>query len=209
MLPERKAADYNAAVTRKTIGIFGSYATEPGDALYTLAYDVGRALGAAGFAVLNGGYDGTMRASSEGARAAGARTVGVTCPAVLRFRGEALQPNPFLDEVYEAPTILARIETMMRCCGGYVFLEGGTGTLSELGVMWEYVNKGFISARPVVTVGDFWEPIVSRIAAARHGSDKHVFRARSASEVSALMVQHAVATRASVHLQRLVAGRGS
>jgi uncharacterized protein (TIGR00725 family) len=174
-----------------------------------LAFDVGRALGAAGFAVLNGGYDGTMKASSEGARSAGARTIGVTCPAVLRFRGEALQPNPFLDEVYETPTIVARIETMMRACGGYVFLEGGTGTLSELGLMWEHVNKGFISARPVVTVGEFWEPLVSRIAAARPGADRNVFRAQCADEVAALMTQHAVGTRTSVHLQRLGDGRTS
>ena len=59
-----------------------------------------------------------------------------------------MKPNEFIDEIWEEPTLFARIETMMRHCGGYVFLEGGTGTLSELGAIWEYVNKGFISKRP-------------------------------------------------------------
>ena len=188
---------------RKTIGVFGSYEPQPGTPLYALAYKLGQCLGKAGFAVLNGGYDGTMRASSEGARSVGARTIGVTCPAVLRFRGRALATNPFLDEVYPAPTMLARIEAMMRASGGYVFLEGGTGTLSELAVMWEYVHKSFLRPRPLVVVGGFWEHLVERIAAARPGADRHIFRARSAEEVAGVMRRHAVPTRASQHFARL------
>jgi uncharacterized protein (TIGR00725 family) len=190
-------------MTLKTIGVFGSYAAQPGEALYALAYDVGRALGSAGFAVVNGGYDGIMRASSHGARDAGARTIGVTCPTVLRKRGTALRPNEFLDEVHEAPTMLARIEAMMRASGGYVFLEGGTGTLSELGVIWEYVNKGFIRARPLALIGDYWTELVARIAEARPGSDRHIARLTSAEPLAALMRERAVDTRAADCFRRL------
>ncbi|MFH0981113.1 MAG: LOG family protein [Planctomycetota bacterium] len=190
-------------MAQKTIGIFGSYATRPGEALYRLAYTIGHALGTAGFAVLNGGYDGIMRASSQGAWEAGARTIGVTCPTVLRKRGAALRPNEFLVEIYEAPTLLTRIEAMMRACGGYVFLEGGTGTLSELGVIWEYVNKGFIRPRPIVLVGHYWADLAARIAAAREGADRHVLRVQSPETVVLMMSQHALGTRAALHLNRL------
>lgn len=190
-------------MAQKTIGILGSYATQPGEPLYTQAYDIGYALGNAGFAVLNGGYDGTMRASSQGARDAGAHTIGVTCPTVLTKRGAALLPNEFLDEVHEAPTMLTRIETMMRACGGYVFLEGGTGTLSELGIIWEYVNKGFISARPLVVVGAYWTDLVSRIAAAREGADRYVSRAQTPERIVEIMVEQAVGTRRAIHFKRL------
>ena len=190
-------------MAQKTIGIFGSYATHPGGPLYSIAYEIGHALGSAGFAVLNGGYDGTMRASSQGAKDAGAHTIGVTCPTVLKKRGATLAPNEFLDEVREAPTMLQRIEVMMRACGGYVFLEGGTGTLSELGVIWEYVNKGFISPRPLALVGAYWADLVERIAAAREGADRHVFRVESATEVVTLMKERFVGTQARRYLNRL------
>lgn len=193
-------------MARKTIGIFGSYAAQPGEPLYRIAYDIGYALGSVGFDVLNGGYDGIMRASSEGAQAAGARGIGVTCPTVLKKRGSTLRPNEFLDEVREAHTMLVRIDTMMRACGGYVFLEGGTGTLSELGVIWEHVNKGFISRRPLVLVGDYWTDLVDRIASAREGADRHIFRAESSDEVVAIMTDQAVNTGARTYLNRLAQG---
>ena len=179
----------------KTIGIFGSYAPAPGAPLYQLAYDLGLQLAQAGFRVLNGGYDGTMRAAAQGAKEAGGKTIGVTCPTVLRKRGASLKPNEFIDEVWEEPTLFARIETMMRRCGGYVFLEGGTGTLSELGAIWEYVNKGFISKRPVVVVGSYWLPLLEVLAHGRPGSDDCVFRTESARQVCEIMAAHAVNVR--------------
>jgi len=193
-------------MTRKTVGIFGSYAAQPDEPLYREAYALGRELGLAGFTVLNGGYDGIMRASSRGAREAGARTIGVTCPTVLKQRGSETQPNEFLDEVHEAPTMLTRIEAMMRACGAYVFFEGGTGTLSELGVTWEYVNKGFIGARPLVLVGEYWAHLMTRIARARPGADKHVFPVQGAHDVVPVIRQRAVGTRAAYHLRRLASG---
>ena len=44
---------------------------------------------------------------------------------------------------------MQRIDKMMQMSAGYVFLEGGTGTLSELGLVWEYVAKGLIDPRPI------------------------------------------------------------
>ena len=190
-------------MARTLIGIFGSYAAQPDEPLYRAAYDIGRALGSAGFGVLNGGYDGIMRASSAGARAANASTFGVTCPTVLKKRGSDLSPNEFLDQVHQAPTMLARIDTMMRACGGYVFLEGGTGTLSELGVIWEHINKGFIRKRPLVLVDEYWTDLVRRIANARPGADRHVVHAHTAEEVAAIMREHAVGTRARMYFNRL------
>ena len=195
-------------MTRKTVGIFGSYAARPDEPLYREAYALGRALGSAGFTVLNGGYDGVMRASSQGAKQAGACTIGVTCPTVLKKRGTLLLPNEFLDEIHEAPTMLTRIEAMMRACGAYVFFEGGTGTLSELGVIWEYVNKGFIRARPVVLVGDYWADLVTRIARGRPGADEHVFPVRSADDVVPVIAERAVGTHARSHLRRLASRDG-
>jgi predicted Rossmann-fold nucleotide-binding protein len=44
-----------------------------------------------------------------------------------------------------------------------VACKGGTGTLVELAVVWEMLNKGVIQGKPFVVLGDFWAPIIERV----------------------------------------------
>ena len=131
---------YTPTSETRTVAICGGYTATDDSDLYRFAYDLGVLLARGGFEVLNGGYDGTMVAACKGARDAGGRTIGITCPSELRSARGAISPNLFLDEEYPAPDILARINVIMRLSGGYVFLDGGTGTLSELGLTWEFVS---------------------------------------------------------------------
>src|SRR5689334_13127010 len=126
-----------------TICVFGSYAPQPGEPLYELAYGIGRCLAEAGYVVANGGYGGTMEASHKGAKDAGGRTIGATCAIFKDRAGELVTANKYVDHAICYESLLARIDGMMRMSAGYVVLEGGTGTLSELGIVWEYVAKGF------------------------------------------------------------------
>jgi predicted Rossmann-fold nucleotide-binding protein len=41
-----------------------------------------------------------------------------------------------------------------------VACKGGTGTLAELAVAWEMMNKSVIAAKPFVALGEFWQPIL-------------------------------------------------
>ncbi len=41
--------------------------------------------------------------------------------------------------------------------------KGGTGTLVELAVVWEMLNKGVMEPRPFVVLGGFWQPIIERV----------------------------------------------
>ncbi|MEJ5198439.1 MAG: DNA-binding protein, partial [Anaerolineae bacterium] len=63
----------------RTIAVFGSSRREEESALYREAYELGRVLAGAGYAVLTGGYNGSMAAVSRGAAEAGGRVIGVTC----------------------------------------------------------------------------------------------------------------------------------
>jgi predicted Rossmann-fold nucleotide-binding protein len=51
----------------------------------------------------------------------------------------------------------------VRRADGFVACKGGTGTLVELAVVWEMLNKSVISGKPVVVLGDFWTPILERV----------------------------------------------
>ena len=47
-------------------------------------------------------------------------------------------------------------------------LPGGTGTLLELAAVWELKNKGFLDGgKPIILMGDFWQPLVKLIESRR------------------------------------------
>lgn len=140
---------------KKIITVFGSSRPRPGDVDYETAYRVGEAIAHAGFVVCNGGYAGTMAASSKGAKDAGGSTIGVTFSALGNR-----PPNPHIDHREQEDTLIARMMRLIELGSGYVVLKGGTGTLLELAAVWEHVNKGLLPQRPIILVGRFWEGVV-------------------------------------------------
>ena len=147
----------------RIITIFGSYEPAPGSIEYEQAYQVGLYLGRAGFTIANGGYAGTMEASAKGAQKAGAKTIGVTCSAFRRS-----QPNSYIDQEIQTANLHDRLKKLIELGTGYVVLPGGTGTLTELAYSWELINKGFLTSRTLVLLGDFWQPVVELVPGARH-----------------------------------------
>ncbi|MCL2329973.1 MAG: LOG family protein [Phycisphaerae bacterium] len=166
-----------------TVCIFGSYSPKPGEPLWEQAYEIGNALAKAGYVVANGGYDGTMAASAQGAKDAGGSTIGITCAVFSNYRGKALKANPYIDHEILHDDVLRRIEAMMLMSDAYVILEGGTGTLSEFGIAWEYVSKGLIEPRPIFIVGDFWQPIVETIRKVRPQHCEFIHRVATGREI--------------------------
>ena len=172
----------------KTIALFGSSSPRPDSEPYRFALALGRGLAHAGFELVNGGYAGTMEAASKGAQDAEGTTIGVTLPGAVW----ASTPNGYLDEVIPAPDLLTRIDTMIRMSGGYIVLDGGTGTLAELGLVWEYVSKGVLPPRPIVLAGRCWDGLADEMAALRSTSVKCVYRADDVTKVVDILVEHAV-----------------
>src|SRR5579863_2062263 len=147
----------------KVITVFGSSRPEEGHADYAEALELGRALAGAGFAVCTGGYGGVMEAVSRGARESGGRVLAVTSSF---FRPRV---NRWVEEETCMATWRERLFELVRLGDGYVACKGGTGTLVELAVVWEMLNKRAMTPRPFVVLGDFWEPIVSRVREVEQG----------------------------------------
>src|SRR3981081_3351875 len=147
----------------KTITVFGSSRPEEGHADYAEAVELGRALAAEGVAVCTGGYGGVMEGVSRGAREAGGRVLAVTSSF---FRRRA---NRWVDEETAMATWQDRLFELVRLGDGYVACKGGTGTLVELAVVWEMLNKKAMEHRPFVVLGDFWQPILDRVNEAERG----------------------------------------
>lgn len=169
--------------------LFGSYSPKPGEPQFELAYQIGYVLATAGFTVANGGYDGTMLASAKGAKDAGGSTIGVTCAVFSDYRGRPLKANPYIDHEIPHDTLFGRIDAMLRMSAGYVVLEGGTGTLAEFALAWEHVAKGLITPRPIFVLGDFWQPLIDRLVAARPRHAQHLHLVHTAEQIATLARQ--------------------
>jgi uncharacterized protein (TIGR00730 family) len=143
----------------KTVTIFGSSLPGEGSAAYEEARRLGRLLAESGFAVCNGGYAGLMEASARGAREAGGRTIGVTC-SIWPARA-----NRWIVEEVRTPTFLTRLSTLVERGDAYIVLPGGTGTLAELALVWEMMNKSSLSKtvggrKPLLVMASYWQPVI-------------------------------------------------
>jgi uncharacterized protein (TIGR00730 family) len=142
----------------RIVTVFGSSRRHEGDPDYEEARSLGRALAESGFAVCSGGYGGVMAAASRGAKEAGGKTYGVTA----EFFKNA-KVNPWIDVEVRVKTWEERLFELIRLAHGFVACKGGTGTLVELAVVWEMLNKSVMTGKPFAVLGDFWQPILERV----------------------------------------------
>jgi uncharacterized protein (TIGR00730 family) len=140
------------------VTVFGSSRPREGDADYEEARTLGRALVKHGFSVCTGGYDGVMEAVSRGAKEAGGKTYGVTADF---FKSAKL--NAWVDEEVRMKTWEERLFELIRRADAFVACKGGTGTLVELAVVWEMLNKSVMTGKPFAVLGEFWEPVLDRV----------------------------------------------
>lgn len=143
----------------KTITIFGSSLPHEGSSAYGEALRLGELLAKAGFAICNGGYAGLMEATARGAREEGGHTIGVTCsiwPA---------KTNLWIVEEVRTSSFPERLMTLIERGDAYIVLPGGTGTLAELALAWEMMNKSSLSPtvggrKPLLVMAPYWQPVI-------------------------------------------------
>jgi uncharacterized protein (TIGR00730 family) len=145
----------------KTVTCFGFADAHPQEKLYRDAYEVGEALAKAGYIVANGGGPGVMKATTEGAKAAGGLVVGVTFlpKDVSNFEGR--DKTNKVDEEIKTQHYLERTLKLLEVGQAYVIFKGGTGTISEFGMAWGLARLYFDHHKPLILYGKFWENIMA------------------------------------------------
>ncbi len=155
--------------SKPVVCVFGSAGPVEGSAEFQAAYEAGRELALLGYVVANGGYAGTMLASARGAKEAHGATIGVTC------KLWSTKPNGFLDQIIETENLTQRgCELVGLGSGGFVVLDGATGTLLELATVWEFMAKNAMKTVPIVCVGSFWQPVADTITSVAPKAGKFV-----------------------------------
>jgi len=100
-----------------------------------------------------------MEAAAGGGRDAGGHTIGVTCALW------PLKANRWIVEEIPTRSYVERIMTLLERGNAYVVLPGGTGTLAELSLAWEIMNKASLSGtlggrKPLLVLGPYWKPVI-------------------------------------------------
>src|SRR3990172_11540765 len=107
----------------RQISYFGFADAAPNDPLYQEAFEVSKFLTEKGYVAINGGGPGTMRAVSEGAKAAGGIAIGVTFypKDITNFEGRDLG-NP-LDQEIKTNNYLERTLKLLELGDAYVVFK--------------------------------------------------------------------------------------
>lgn len=149
-----------APCDRPVIAVFGSSTTARDEPAWAVADELGERLARAGYAVMNGGYQGSMEAVSEGARRGGGQVIGVTT-ALFNHRS----PNPHLTHREDTTTLLERLDYLVHVASGFVVLEGSIGTLAELFLAWNLLAVEGRPQAPLVCLGRPWAGFLAGLAA--------------------------------------------
>ncbi len=156
-LKERKAK------TIQYVAVFG-YADAPENSeLFQTVREVAEELAEVGYIVVDGGGPGVMRAATIGAKEGGGKVIGVTLYSedIPNFEGRD-QKNLF-DEEIKTTNYVERTLALMRTGQVYIVFNGGSGTLSELGMAWGLAKLYFGHHKPIILYGKFWENIIKAL----------------------------------------------
>ncbi|MFH1369158.1 MAG: TIGR00725 family protein [Elusimicrobiota bacterium] len=108
------------------IGVIGG--SECSKEIEKLAYETGKAIAEAGFALVCGGMSGVMQAACKGAKDAGGLTIGI-----LPGKNKA-EANEFVDIPIVTAMSHARNAVIVRTADALIAVGGRYGTLSEIGL---------------------------------------------------------------------------
>jgi uncharacterized protein (TIGR00725 family) len=150
------------------IAILGFADSKETDREYKDAFETAKLLAQNEFVVIDGGGPGVMRAATLGAHSGGGKAIGITYypdpndpqhPAFFEGRDKE---NTF-DEEIRTTTYVERTLKIMEEADLYIVFNGGTGTISELGMAWGLARLHFGKHKPLILFGSWWHEVIEAI----------------------------------------------
>ena len=134
------------------VSIFGSARTQLSHRYYAAAMKTAELIGRAGFAIITGGGPGIMEAANQGARRAGAISIG--CNIELPFEQKI---NAYVDRSMTFRYFFVRKTMFIKYSEAFITFPGGFGTLDELLGALTLIQTKKITNFPVILFGrDYW-----------------------------------------------------
>jgi len=145
------------------ICFFGDSSVPEDSELYIKVKETTKLLAEHGYSIVDGGGPGVMKAATDGAQLGGGHTTAIYWQPKLAsiFEGRNLSNTTTSSAAYS--------NYMMRTMGlieegeVYVVCQGGTGTISELGMVWALAKLYYGKHKPVILFGEFWKEVIDSI----------------------------------------------
>jgi len=153
----------NKTIVFKRVAFFGDAVVEKDSQTFKMAYYAAQKLAKLGYTIINGGGPGVMLAATEGAESVGGNTISVTFDPkqATGFEGRYLSNKT--DKEIKTKNYIERMVGLMKEADVFLLFQGGTGTISELGLAWVLAKLYYGHHKPFVLVGSFWRRVIGTI----------------------------------------------
>jgi uncharacterized protein (TIGR00725 family) len=148
------------------VAIFGDGMAKNSDEHYRLAFETAKLLAENGYVIVNGGGPGVMEAATLGAKEAGGKVEVVVLDPKNNpnnYEGTGKENMQAADEIHVTENYQERMGKLIDIADAYVIFKGGSGTLSEVGLVWEMAKFEYGHQEPLIFVGKEWEAVVKSI----------------------------------------------
>lgn len=142
------------------ITFFGDSAIPEGDEIYNSVYEAAKILAENKYTIVDGGGPGIMKAATDGAESVKGDTVAVYWEPKLASFFEGKNLANITDEHSASSNYVMRTLGLIEKGDIYVVCKGGTGTISEFGLVWCLAKLYYGCHKPVILYGDFWEDLI-------------------------------------------------
>lgn len=161
------------------IAFFGDADLKPNSKPYQYAYDTAKLLAKSGYIIVNGGGSGIMGAATSGAKAGNGKVeLVVMDPKFIPNNYEGIDDEnlKYSSKTYYEKSYPDRLNKLVEIADAFVVFKGGTGTLSEVGIVWENAKFEYGHHEPVIFFGNDWRQIIKLIESSMNyqGIEKRV-----------------------------------
>lgn len=142
------------------ITFFGDSSIPEDGELFKTIFDTAKLLAENGYAIVNGGGPGVMKAATDGAESVDGQTTGIYWEPKLASIFEGKNVSNVTDESETYSNYMTRTLGLIEKGQVFVVCQGGTGTVSEFGMVWALAKLYYGRHKPVILYGDFWPEII-------------------------------------------------
>ncbi|MEP7103820.1 MAG: methyltransferase domain-containing protein [Candidatus Dojkabacteria bacterium] len=160
VVSDKKIEDLKDGRIIQNITFFGDAAIPAGDPIYEAVKTASKTLAKEGYTIVDGGGPGIMKAATDGAEEVDGTTIAVYWEPKLAGFFEGKNLENIVDSSTVESNYIMRTFGLIEKGDVFVVCKGGTGTISEFGLVWCLGKLYYGCHKPVILYGDFWDELI-------------------------------------------------
>jgi len=159
----------------KRVAFFGDADLNKDDPSCLAASQIAELLAKNNYIIVNGGGPGIMLAATIGAKKGGGKIELVVLNPKNNpnnYEGINSENLKLADKVIETESYPERLNKLIEIADAFIVFNGGTGTLSEVGMIWEQAKFDYGRHEPIIFFGQQWKKVVEDLEKGMNYEDK-------------------------------------